>query len=83
MYCVMLLCQAHLFLFLLSWMVSSFVNENGWEWLILYKLVILLTNTGVFVRMHNELYLMGISKKKAVIKIEFNTYILQLIHITI
>ena len=43
-------------------MLSSFTNENIWEWL-LYKFVILLTNIGVFARIHNELYLMGLAKK--------------------
>ena len=53
-------------------MLSSFVNENIWEWL-LYKCVILLTNIGVFARIHNELYLMALAKE-AVVKIEFNMY---------
>ena len=47
-------------------MLLSFINENVWEWLP-YKFVIL-TNVGVLARTHNELYLMGLSKK-AVIKL--------------
>ncbi len=52
--CNAVLSGSNVFSFVLSWMFSSFINENGWEWL-LYKFVILLTNIDIFAKTQKKL----------------------------